>query len=169
MSVQTPDDSAGFQLYTEEQRARRDASCWTWVQGVLAPLQFVVFVVSVGLVWRYLASGDGETVAMLSVVAKTLVLYAIMITGSLWERDVFGKLLFADAFFWEDVVSMFVIALHTAYLLAVVFNLLAVEQQFWLALVAYAAYVINAAQFLLKFRMARKQLPKDSDLAGVTG
>lgn len=169
MSVQTPNDSAGFQLYTKEQRARRDASRWTWVQGVLAPLQFVVFLVSVVLVWRYLTNGSGETAAMLSVVAKTLVLYAIMITGSLWERDVYGKLLFAEAFFWEDVVSMLVIALHTAYLIAVAFSLLPIEQQFWLALVAYAAYVINAAQFLIKFRMARKQQSSTTGLAGAAG
>ncbi len=35
-------------LYTPEQRRRRDASPWTLVQGVLAPLQFGVFLVSLG-------------------------------------------------------------------------------------------------------------------------
>ena len=41
-----------------------------------------------------------------------------MITGSIWEKDVFGRYLFAPAFFWEDVFSMLVLALHTAYLAA---------------------------------------------------
>lgn len=50
-------------LYTEAERARRDASRWTLVQGVLAPLQFAVFLASAGLVLRYLGTGEGLTVA----------------------------------------------------------------------------------------------------------
>ena len=142
-------------LYTPEQRQRRDDSVWTYVQGVLAPLQFLVFLVSLALVIRYLATGEGETAATVSIVVKTLVLYAIMITGSIWEREVFGRYLFAPVFFWEDVVSMLVLALHTAYLVALFGGGLGVEAQMLLALVAYATYVINAAQFLLKLRAAR--------------
>jgi len=148
---------AGRGLYTEEEKRRRDASPWTLVQGVLAPVQFLVFLISTALVWRYFATGEGAFAATASVVLKTLVLYAIMITGSIWERDVFGQFLFARPFFWEDVVSMLVLALHTAYLASVVLSLLSVEQQLMLALVAYLAYVINAAQFLWKFRLARRQ------------
>ncbi|PPD15200.1 MAG: 2-vinyl bacteriochlorophyllide hydratase, partial [Methylocystis sp.] len=44
-------------LYTAEERRRRDASVWTLVQGVLAPAQFFVFLVSLILVLRYLATG----------------------------------------------------------------------------------------------------------------
>lgn len=142
-------------LYTEEERARRDRSRWTLVQGVLAPLQLLVFLVSLGLVWRYLATGEGETAATVSVIVKTLILYAIMYTGALWERDVFGQYLFARPFFWEDVVSMLVIALHTAYLVAVIAGSLSVRHQLFIALAAYASYVINATQFLLKLRAAR--------------
>jgi len=109
-------------IYTAEQRRRRDASRWTLVQGLLAPLQFLVFLVSLALVLRYLATGEGMVAATVSIVIKTLVLYLIMITGSIWEKDVFGKYLFAGPFFWEDVVSMLVLALHTAYLAAVVFG-----------------------------------------------
>lgn len=142
-------------LYTREQRQRRDDSVWTLVQGVLAPLQFLVFLVSVGLVIRYLMVGEGFAIATASVVIKTLVLYAIMITGAIWEKVVFGRYLFAPAFFWEDVFSMAVLALHTAYLVAVALNWGAPEQQMAIALAAYAAYVINAGQFLWKLRMAR--------------
>ena len=67
---------------------------------------------------RYLATGEGFAAATASVVVKTLCLYAIMITGSIWEKRVFGRYLFAPAFFWEDVFSMLVLALHTAYLAA---------------------------------------------------
>jgi len=144
-------------LYTPEERVRRDASPWTIVQGVLAPVQFAVFLVSLCLVLRYLATGDGQGVATASIVVKTLVLYTIMITGSIWERAVFGRYLFVPAFFWEDVVSMLVLALHTTYLVALFSGAVDVERQMWLALAAYASYVINATQFLLKLRDARRQ------------
>jgi 3-vinyl bacteriochlorophyllide hydratase len=150
-------DSASRPLYTPEERARRDASVWTIVQGALAPAQFLVFLVSLALVIRYLMTGEGFGIAVASVVVKTLFLYAIMITGSIWEKVVFGRYLFAPAFFWEDVFSMLVLALHTAYLAAVLWHWLEPVGLMLLALAAYAAYVINAAQFLIKLRMARLQ------------
>lgn len=143
-------------LYTPEQRQRRDASPWTLVQGLLAPLQFLVFLVSLFLVLRFLWTGEGFAAASASIVIKTLVLYTIMITGSIWEKVVFDKYLFAGPFFWEDVFSMLVLALHTAYLAAWFFDLLTAHQQIWLALAAYTAYVINAGQFLIKLRAARR-------------
>jgi 3-vinyl bacteriochlorophyllide hydratase len=146
-------------LYTAEERRRRDASKWTLVQGVLAPLQFLVFLVSLALVVRFLLTGAGEAAATVSVVVKTLILYTIMITGSIWERDVFGRYLFARPFFWEDVLSMLVLALHTAYLVALFGGYLDVRGQMYLALAAYAAYVVNAGQFLLKLRAARREQP----------
>ncbi len=145
----------GKSLYTDEERRRRDASPWTMVQGVLAPLQFLVFLVSLGLVLHYLATGSGYEAATISIVVKTLLLYTIMITGSIWEHEVFGRYLFAPAFYWEDVFSMLVLALHTAYLIALFTGWLNPVGQMVLALAAYAAYVINAAQFLLKLRAAR--------------
>jgi 3-vinyl bacteriochlorophyllide hydratase len=144
-------------LYTPEERKRRDASPWTLVQGILAPIQFLVFLVSLALVLRFLWTGSGEQAATLSVVVKTLVLYGIMITGSIWERAVFGRWLFARPFFWEDVFSMLVLALHTAYLVALGWDLLGVRDQMLLALAAYASYLINATQFVLKLRAARRE------------
>ncbi len=143
-------------LYSPEERRRRDATVWTLVQGVLAPLQFLVFLVSLGLVLRYLATDEGLLAATLSIVVKTLILYAIMVTGAIWEKVVFGRYLFARPFFWEDVFSIVVLALHTAYLGALLFDLLGARGQMYLALAAYAAYAINAAQFLLKLRAARR-------------
>jgi len=143
-------------LYTPEQRIRRDATKWTLVQGILAPVQFAVFLVSLALVLRYLATGEGFGVATASVVIKTLLLYAIMITGSIWEREVFGCYLFAPAFFWEDVFSFLVLALHTAYLVALFAGIGDSRQQMLLALAAYASYFVNATQFVLKLRAARR-------------
>jgi 3-vinyl bacteriochlorophyllide hydratase len=142
-------------LYTPEERVRRDGSRWTLVQGLLAPVQFLIFGVSLYLVLDYLRTGENKDLAEWSVVIKTMALYTIMITGAIWEKVVFGKYLFAESFFWEDVFSMLVIALHTTYLVALVFDLLPSVQLMWVALAAYLTYVINAAQFIWKLRMAR--------------
>jgi len=159
MAGQAPTGSANRApgLYTPEQRRRRDATPWTLVQGILAPFQFAVFLISVILILRYLLTGEGLFAANVSIVAKTLTLYTIMITGSIWEKVVFGKYLFAKPFFWEDVFSMLVLALHTAYLIAYFGELLSSEGLMILALFAYAAYIINAGQFLWKLRQARLQ------------
>ncbi len=142
-------------LYTPEEKRRRDATPWTLVQGVLAPVQFAVFAVSLALVVHFLVTGAGEQAATASVVTKTAILYAIMVTGAVWEHAVFGRYLFAPAFFWEDAVSMVVIALHTAYLGALLSGTLDSRGLMFLALTAYATYLLNATQFVLKLRAAR--------------
>jgi 3-vinyl bacteriochlorophyllide hydratase len=157
MHPETPSNRSGRPLYTPQERQRRDATVWTLVQGVLAPVQFLVFLISLALVLRFLATGEGQGAATVSVVVKTLTLYTIMVTGCIWEKVVFGRYLFAPAFYWEDVFSMAVLALHTAYLLALYFGWLSPQELMLLALAAYATYVINAAQFLLKLRAARLQ------------
>lgn len=146
--------TAGF-LYTQEERRRRDESVWTLVQGILAPVQFLVFLISLALIVYFLVTGEGLAAAKLSIVIKTLTLYAIMITGSIWEKQVFGCYLFARPFFWEDVFSMLVLALHTAYLAALYLGSLSPAGLMMLALAAYATYVVNAGQFVWKLRLAR--------------
>ena len=154
-----PSPQARRELYTPLERQRREASPWTLVQGILAPVQFLIFLVSLALVLRYLLTGAGLEAATASIVLKTVALYAIMITGSLWEKDVFGRYLFAPAFFWEDMVSMLVLALHSLYLAALAFGWLSPRGLMLLALAAYASYVVNASQFLLKLRAARRSAP----------
>ena len=153
-------------LYTAEQRQRRDTSAWTLVQGVLAPVQFLIFLISLALVLRYLATGDGQSLATGSVVVKTFALYLIMVTGCIWEKVVFDCYLFAPAFFWEDMFSMLVMALHTAYLVALLTGILGTETLMYLALAAYAAYVVNAVQFVLKLRAARLGQAQQTALTG---
>lgn len=161
-----PRSRAARRVYTPEERLRRDASRWTLVQGLLAPVQFLVFLVSLALVIRYLLTGSGYGAASVSVVVKTITLYTIMITGSIWEHEVFGCYLFAPSFFWEDVFSMLVLALHTAYLVALAAGNLGPTALMLLALAAYATYLINAGQFLYKLRLAR--LEGRSDQSGRT-
>ena len=144
-------------LYTAEEKKRRDETIWTLVQGVLAPLQFFVFLVSTYLVIRYLNTGEDYQIATISIIFKTSILMLIMVTGAIWEKVVFGQYLLAPAFFWEDIVSFFVIFLHIAYVLALWINLFSEQQLMLLALVAYVAYFVNALQFLIKLRAARVQ------------
>lgn len=151
----TPSTSSA--LYTPAQKARRDASVWTLVQAILAPVQFLVFLISLGMVFSYLVTGDGYALATASIVVKTGFLYLIMVTGAIWEKVVFGQWLFAKAFFWEDVFSFGVIALHTLYIYGLFLDGFAPLTLIAIALAAYAAYVVNAGQFLWKLRMARLQ------------
>jgi 3-vinyl bacteriochlorophyllide hydratase len=152
-------------LYTPEQRAIRDKTPWTMVQAILAPLQFLIFAVSLGLVARFLATGQGYEIATASIVAKTIILYVIMITGSIWEKVVFGEWLFVESFFWEDVFSMVVLGLQTLYLCSLIFGWWTPRTQMWIAVAAYGTYVINAAQFIWKLRVARLEGAKIAKLA----
>lgn len=155
MPKNRPSGTARRPLYSAAERARRDATKWTLVHGVLAPLQFLAFAVSLVLVARYLLTGEGYLAATISIVVKIGFLYLIMVTGAIWEKVVFGQYLLAPAFFWEDVFSFAVIALHTGYLIALWTGFLSPTGQMILALTAYAAYGINAAQFIRKLRLAR--------------
>jgi 3-vinyl bacteriochlorophyllide hydratase len=153
-------------LYSPAERVRRDNSKWTLVQAILAPIQFVAFLISAALVIRFLLTGQDLAIATGSVVVKTGLLYAIMITGCIWEKQVYGVYLFAPAFYWEDVFSILVLLLHSAYLFALLTEAVDARSQMWLALAAYTAYAVNAAQFVLKLRRARLQ-SSTSDARGL--
>ena len=64
---------------------------------------------------------------------------------------------------------MLVLALHTAYLVALATGALTARQQMLLALAAYATYVINATQFILKLRAARLAQAHDASPAAGHG
>ncbi len=155
MHTNHPEQQVRRPLYSAEERLRRDATKWTFVQGILAPVQFLAFAVSLFLVLRFVMTGEGYGAATVSILIKTALLYTIMITGAIWEKVVFGQYLLAPAFFWEDVFSFAVIALHSAYILALWTGFLSPMGQMVLALTAYLTYAVNAAQFIRKLRMAR--------------
>ncbi|MDO8881692.1 MAG: 2-vinyl bacteriochlorophyllide hydratase [Pseudotabrizicola sp.] len=164
-----PTQTPRKRLYTPAERARRDATRWTLVQGILAPLQFLAFGVSLVLVLRFIGTGEGYGAATVSILIKTGFLYVIMVTGAIWEKVVFGQYLFAPAFFWEDVISFAVIALHTFYLYGLITGALDPAAQMTVALAAYAAYVLNAGQFLWKLRMARLDAEAEARATPISG
>lgn len=154
-------DKNNVQIYSSQERVRRDETIWTLVQAILAPIQFFVFIISLFLVLRFLVTGLGYEAATISIVIKTIILYIIMITGAIWEKTVFGQYLLAKSFFWEDVVSFFVIAFHSLYLFVLFTNFLNQNYLIGIALIAYFIYLVNAIQFLIKFKLAKKTQLKD--------
>jgi 3-vinyl bacteriochlorophyllide hydratase len=143
-------------LYTSEQLAQRDSSPWTRVQTILAPIQFLAFLVSVGLIVHYLVTGQGYIIATAGVLIKIALLWAITITGMLWEKAVFGHYFLAREFFWEDVGNAVAIIAHNLYFLAAGLH--------WpnravmtLMLLAYCTYLVNCAQFVVKGIQAGRQ------------
>jgi 3-vinyl bacteriochlorophyllide hydratase len=155
MHSSSAERSASLSLYSDDERRRRDETVWTTVQAVLAPIQFAAFAVSLVLVLRFIMTGAGYEAATISILIKTALLLTIMVTGAIWEKVVFGQYLFAPAFFWEDVFSFAVIALHLGYVWVLLTGHLGPDGQMMIALAAYVAYIINAGQFLLKLRAAR--------------
>ena len=166
MHKQSSPQVDGWNLYTPSQRIIRDRTVWTKVQAILAPLQFIVCVISLALVLRYLFTDEGYYIATVSIVIKSFLLFLIMVTGAIWEKVVFGQFLFAEAFFWEDVVSFFVIFFHGLYLYVLLSGDFLPTSQMLVALFAYFLYFINAFQFLRKLRLARKSGQKRASLKG---
>ena len=166
MHKQSSPQVDGWNLYTPSQRIIRDRTVWTKVQAILAPLQFIVCVISLALVLRYLFTDEGYYIATVSIVVKSFLLLLIMVTGAIWEKVVFGQFLFAEAFFWEDVVSFFVIFFHGLYLYVLLSGDFLPTSQMLVALFAYFLYFINAFQFLRKLKLARKSGQKRASLKG---
>ena len=156
MHKQSSPQVDGWNLYTPSQRIIRDRTIWTKVQAILAPLQFIVCIISLALVVRYLFTSEGYYIATVSIVVKSCLLFLIMITGAIWEKVVFDQFLFAEAFFWEDIVSFFVIFFHGLYLYVLLSGDFAPTSQMSVALFAYFLYFINAFQFLRKLRLVRQ-------------
>jgi 3-vinyl bacteriochlorophyllide hydratase len=142
-------------MYTPEQLAKREASPWTRVQMILAPIQFLAFIISFALVAYYVVTGHGHLAATISVWIKILLIWAITITGMLWEKDVYDHYFMAREFFWEDLGNLIAILTHNAYF---VVQWLGWNQRdvMLVMLFAYITYLFNAAQFLVKgIRSAR--------------
>lgn len=147
--------------YTPEQHERRQKSVWTKVQVWGAPIQFLIFLVSLGFVIYTLITDNLFDFTNFTILVKVLVLYFMCITGMFWEKEVFGHYYFAPEFFWEDFVTTFVMLTHTAYLIALIAGVRDHKTLLALAVVAYFSYLFNAGQYVLKFlknRPARQQV-----------
>lgn len=142
--------------YTPEQLERRDNSKWTIVQAILAPIQFIAFLVSFGLIIRYLTTGEGYQIATISVLIKITLLWTITITGMFWEKAVFDKWFLAPQFFWEDALNAVALVMHNLYFVAL-WRGWSEQDLMGLMLVAYCSYLVNCAQFFWRGIRARQQ------------
>jgi 3-vinyl bacteriochlorophyllide hydratase len=136
--------------------AKRDSSKWTPVQGILAPVQFLAFLISFGMIVFYLVTGEGYTLATISVLVKIALLWAITVTGMFWEKDVFDQWFLAPEFFWEDALNAVAMVMHNLYFIAILLGW-SQDAVMTLMLVAYMSYIVNCAQFFVRGLQARKQ------------
>ncbi|MBX0326166.1 2-vinyl bacteriochlorophyllide hydratase [Oscillochloris sp. ZM17-4] len=144
-------------MYTPDQLARRERSKWTRVQIILAPIQFVAFLISFGLVIHYLVTGQGYLAATISIWVKIALIWALTITGMLWEYDMYDHYFMAKEFFWEDLGNLIAILTHNAYFVA---KWVGADERtvMWVMVFAYITYLFNAAQFIVRgIRSARQR------------
>ncbi len=151
-------------MYTADQLARRARSKWTRVQIILAPIQFVAFLISFGLVIHYLVTGQGYWAATISIWIKITLIWALTITGMLWEYDMFDHYFMAKEFFWEDMGNLIAILTHNAYFVA---KWVGADERtvMWVMVFAYVTYLFNAAQFVARGIRSARQRRADSQAA----
>lgn len=144
-------------MYTPDQLRRREASRWTKVQIILAPIQFLAFIISFALVLRYLFTGEGYWVATVSVWIKIALIWVLTITGMLWEYDMYDHYFMAKEFFWEDLGNLIAIITHNLYFVAVWLGA-SKDVIMWVMVFAYLTYLVNAGQFVARgIRSARQR------------
>ena len=142
--------------YTPEQLQKRNASVWTKVQGILAPIQFLIFLAGLTVTYLYtkqIGITDFGWVTFF-VTLKTFMLVLIFVTGGFFEQEVFGAFAFAPEFFWEDFGSAIAMVVHITYFILFYMGL-DKEILIWSALFAYLSYLINAAQLLIRLLLEK--------------
>lgn len=142
--------------YTPEQLRIRNSSPWTKVQFILAPIQFVVFIIGLVVTILYYAHAiDDFNLVTYGVLVKTLFLIALFVTGAVWEKEVFGVWVFSHEFFWEDIGSTIAVIFHFAYF---VFAWLDYPKETLViaAFAAYLSYFGNAIQYLLRVYLEKR-------------
>ncbi|KAA6232002.1 2-vinyl bacteriochlorophyllide hydratase [Chlorobium phaeovibrioides] len=137
--------------YTPDQLARRNASIWTDVQLILAPIQFVVFLLGVGVTALYAMDSTLFSFYWVSVAIlfKSFLFGLLFVTGAYFEKEIFDKWVFSKEFLWEDVGSVFAAAFHLLYFVLAFMGAsedVLVQEAF----LAYFTYVLNAMQYLVR-------------------
>lgn len=130
--------------------ARRAASVWTKIHPIFALGQLLAFVVSVGLLFAYFRDGVSFDVVHESVLVKVALMLGAIVTGALWEKDVFGKYWFAPEFMGEDTMTVNVFILHIGYLVMAVTHPENITAQIGTLIIAYGVYIANVTQYVLR-------------------
>jgi 3-vinyl bacteriochlorophyllide hydratase len=129
-------------------RERRSASKWTMIHPLFAIGQLLAFFISVGLLIAYARGAVPFHVVHVSVLVKIGLMVGAVITGSLWERDVYGFFWFAPEFMFEDVMTLIVFIFQVTYLAMVALHPDRMVAVIGVLCTAYAVYVANVAQYI---------------------
>jgi 3-vinyl bacteriochlorophyllide hydratase len=147
--------------YTPEQLAKRNASVWTELQIILAPIQFIIFLIGVTLNTLY-ANNIGHIDFFwisLAILFKTLFFAILFLTGMYFEKEIFDKWVYSPEFLWEDIGSTVAAFFHLLYFVLAWMGypekLLVME-----AYIAYLTYVINALQYLVRIILEKNNEKK---------
>jgi len=142
--------------YTPEQLRKRNNSVWTKVQLILAPIQFVVFIIGVILtVMYYTGSLENFSLVTWALLIKTIFLVVLFVTGAFFEKEVFDIWVFSPEFYWEDIGSSVATVFHFLYFVLAYLDF-SKEALVWSALVAYFTYVVNAIQYLVRIYLEKQ-------------
>jgi 3-vinyl bacteriochlorophyllide hydratase len=141
---------------------RRKASIWTTIHPLFAIGQLLVFFVSVGLFVAYLRGAVPFQFVHVSVLVKIALMVGAVITGSLWERDVFGYWWFAPEFLFEDVMTLIVFITQMTYLAMVFTHPQLMGVILGVLIFAYTVYIANVAQYIHRTQTAKKEAAASS-------
>jgi 3-vinyl bacteriochlorophyllide hydratase len=133
---------------TDQVLARRANSMWTRIHPIFALGQLGAFVVSLGILIAYFAGAASFTAVHESVLIKIALMIGAIVTGALWEHDVYGPYWFAPEFFLEDAMTVNVFLLHIAYLIAVYSHPSEPIYALIMLGIAYVVYAANVAQYV---------------------
>ncbi|ANT64022.1 2-vinyl bacteriochlorophyllide hydratase [Prosthecochloris sp. CIB 2401] len=143
--------------YTPDQLAKRNASIWTEVQLILAPLQFVVFLAGVAVTALYAANDQIFSFYWVSIAIlfKSFFFALLFITGAYFEKEIFNKWIFSKEFLWEDIGSVAAGAFHLLYFV-MAFLGASHDVLVWEAFLAYFTYILNALQYLVRIILEKR-------------
>jgi len=136
-------------------RDRRSASVWTMVHPIFALGQLAAFLVSVGFLIAFAFHGASFAAVKTSVFIKISLMVGAVVTGALWERDVYGFYWFAPEFLAEDVMTLIVFLSQVFYLAMVAFHPDEMVPILASLGFAYTVYVANVAQYIHKTQRAK--------------
>jgi 3-vinyl bacteriochlorophyllide hydratase len=138
-------------------RDRRKASIWTLIHPLFAIGQLLAFLVSVGLFFAYLCGKVPFHAVHVSVLVKIGLMIGAVLTGSFWERDVFGYWWFAPEFLFEDVMTLVVFITQMSYLAMVIAHPQMMTVILGILSFAYLVYLANVAQYIHRTQTMKKE------------
>ncbi len=153
--------------------ARRAATIWTKIHPPFAFAQLAAWVVSLILLGFFFAGRLPFAVVQTSVLVKISLMAGAVVTGSFWERAVYGYWWFAPEFFLEDLFTYTVALFQIGYLIVYYSAPDNLSANVAVLLVTYFAYAVNVAQYVLKavgrrtvLVPVREEAPKNDGRSG---